>query len=690
MDFANIYAQGFARVAARVVPVKLADPAANAATVAEDVKGLSADGVCLAVYSELCLTGYSCGDLFLQDALLDATEDAIAALVEASKDLLPVIVVGAPLRWQNRLYNCAVVIQGGEVVAVVPKSYLPSGTDARRWFAPGDDIDSEWIDLWRRPELGARFASSQIIQAQDVPGLNIGIELCEDMWVPVPPSAQMALSGATVLVNLASSPVSVGKADARKLLAQSASARCNAAYLYAAAGSGESTTDSAWDGATFVYECGDLLGESPRFPDGPSGTVVDVDLRRIASARRQQGSFDDNLTGLSHKAHVGAFYSRVPGMTQIGEPAGFTATGYSPAMVLPTGNIGLRRPLARFPFVSDDAAQLRDACADVYAIQVSALARRLSAVGPNTKAVIGISGGLDSTQALLVACGAMDKLGRPRTDILGFTMPGFATSDTTKSNAWALMTALGVTAEEIDIRPAATQMMKDLGQPADQYDVTFENIQAGLRADYLFRAANQRGGLVVGTGDLSEAALGWCTYGVGDHISHYDVNAGLPKTLMQFMIRWTIDQSTFAAANDVLGRIVEQEISPELVPGAQLQSSESAVGPYPLNDSFLFHMLAGMSPSRVAYLAWASWGDATAGTWPDGLPTGQRVVYDLATVKTWLGKFYKRFFASQFKRSCSPDGPQVLAVSLSPRGGWQMPSDATPDAWLAELDRDVP
>ena len=660
MDFANIYAQGFARVAARVLPIKLADPVANAAAVIADVKALSDDGVCLAVYPELNLTGYSCGDLLLQDTLLDATEDAIVALIEASANLRPIIVVGAPVPAGNRLYNCALVIQGGRLDAVVPKSYLPNhaGFDERRWFAAGDEM-MDTVSLRHHPEVGASFATAQVIEVAKIPGLAIGVELCEDMWVPVPPHARMALAGATVLVNLSSSPVSVGKADARKLLAQSASARCNAAFMFVAAGAGESTTNSSWDAQTFVYEMGDLLGESPRFAREATGTVVDVDLRRIQAARLRQGIQDDNM--------VAVF--------DCGD--------------LPVGDIGLRRKVARFPFVPDDAGALDQCCFEVHHIQLTALARRLEAVGPATKVVIGVSGGLDSTNALLVAAGAMHRLGRPMSDILAFTMPGFATSDTTKSNAWQLMRAIGVTAEEIDIRPAATQMMHDLGHPDDQYDVTYENIQAGLRADYLFRAANQRGGLVVGTGDLSEAALGWCTYGVGDHMSHYNVNAGLPKTLMQYVIRWILEQQMVPDATAVLQAILAQEISPELVPAGdgELQSSQAMVGPYPLNDFFLYHMMGGASPSRIAYLAWQAWRDPDAGAWPPGTPADQRVAYDLATIRAWLGKFYRRFFASQFKRSASPDGPQVLDISLSPRGGWSMPSDASAKAWLDELER---
>ena len=666
MDFANIYAQGFARVAARVLPVKLADPVANAAAVIEDVKAQSNNGVCLVAYPELSLTGCSCGDLFLQDALLDATEDAIVALAEASADLRPVIIVGAPVRAGHRLYNCAVVIQGGQLQMIVPKR-----ADEQRWFSSRDDQVS-FDGLQNHRSMWAPFGTAQTLDT-GIAGLTVGIDQA---------------AGATVLVKMAGSPAVVGAADTRKRLAQAASLTFNAAVLFANAGVGESTTDAAWDGATFVYEMGDLLGESPRFTTGPTGTTVDVDLRRIQSARLRQGTPADSPAEMPQPTNDCCGDDSCCD----GDSCCAGSAAEDEATDLPSGDIGLRRPLARFPFVPSDAAALDACCFEVMHIQLTALAQRLESIGPSTKVVIGISGGLDSTNALLVAAGAMHRLRRPMSDILAFTMPGFATSEGTKSNAWRLMKAVGATAEEIDIRPAARQMLKDLGHPEDVYDVTFENIQAGLRADYLFRAANQRGGMVLGTGDLSEAALGWCTYGVGDHISHYNVNAGLPKTMMQYLISWMIDQHMIPAADDVLRDILAQEISPELVPvsqGEPIQSTQSAVGPYPLNDFFLAHMLAGEAPSRIAYLAWQAWRDADAGDWPPGTPDDQRVAYDLATIKAWLGQFYQRFFASQFKRSCSPDGPQVLPVSLGPRGGWAMPSDAKPDAWLAEL-ADVP
>ena len=674
MDFANIYAQGFARVAARVLPIRLAAPSTNVALLIDDATDLAEQGVCLAVYPELGLTGYSCGDLFLQESLLDAAELAVGELIVASANIWPVIIAGAPLRWRNRIYNCAVVVQGGRLRAVIPKSYLPNhaGFAERRWFAPGDDINTTFT----LPGLNydVPFANRQIINVTAIPGMSLGIEICEDMWVPIPPHAQMALQGATVLVNLSSSPTDVEKNESRQLLARSASARCNAAFMFVAAGWGESSTDAAWDGHSFVYECGDLLGQSARFSRQAGGTIVDIDLRRLQLERQRQGTQDDNARTTS------GFSSAIP-VTSIGDAL---------TNSLPTGNVGLRRPLPRYPFVPDGTATLARRCKDAYRIQVTALARRLVAVGKETKAVIGVSGGLDSTNALLVAAGAMDYLGRPHSDILAFTMPGFATSDTTRSNAWLLMQAVGATAEEIDIRPAANQMLSDLGHSGTDYDVTFENVQAGLRADYLFRAANQRGGLVVGTGDMSEAALGWCTYGVGDHMSHFNVNAGLPKTLMRHQISWLVDQGMFPGAADVLRTILSQEISPELVPAGEdgpIQSTESAVGPYALNDFFLFYMLAGHTPSRIAYLAWQAWRNAGVGSWPAGV---SHDAYDLETIRVWLGKFYQRFFSNQFKRSVGVDGPQVLPMSLGARGGWLMPSDAMASTWFDVLNREVP
>ncbi|WP_182376818.1 NAD(+) synthase [Nocardioides sp. WS12] len=681
MDFYSAYAHGFARVAAVTLPVAIADPATNAARTIEQARACHDEGVAVAVFPELGLTGYAVDDLFLQDVLLDAVLAAIGDIVEASRDLLPVLAIGAPIRKGNRIFNCAVVIHRGEILGVAPKSFLPTYREfyEARWFASGEDQRGEVITLGG---TDVPFGNDLIFQASDVPGLALHVEICEDMWVPIPPSAYASLAGATVLANLSGSPITIARAEDRHLLARSASARCNAAYVYAAAGQGESTTDLSWDGQTMVYEMGDLLGESERFPDGPRRTVVDVDLDRLRQERQRQGTFEDNARGV---ATTGAGDFDVIEFTL--DP--------------PAGDIGLRRKVDRYPFVPDNPERLALDCYEAYNIQVSGLEQRLKAIG-NPKIVIGVSGGLDSTHALIVAAKAMDRLGRPRSDIHAFTMPGFATGDTTKSYATRLATALGCTFAELDIKPAARQMLEDLDHPYSDgepvYDITFENVQAGLRTDYLFRLANHRGGIVLGTGDLSELALGWCTYGVGDQMSHYNVNAGVPKTLVQHLIRWVIDTDQLHdgkhyddEADVVLQEILEQEITPELIPtedGKKPQATEDSVGPYALQDFTLYHVIRrGYRPSKIAFLAWHAWRDQSTGEWPPGFPEERRASYDLATVRRWLEVFTKRFFSSQFKRSALPNGPKVSAGgTMSPRGDWRMPSDASPAAWLAELE----
>ncbi|WP_227488081.1 NAD(+) synthase [Brachybacterium subflavum] len=690
----SIYGHGFARVAAVTLPVALADPATNAQRHLEALADLDEQKVAVAVFPELSLTGYSLDDLVLQDPLLDAVEEAIGTLVEASRELLPLIVVGAPLRWRSRVFNTAVMIHRGRILGAVPKANLPTYREfyERRWYAAGDDVVGERITLRRAGEAGADvpFGVRQLVDVVDLPGLVLHVEICEDMWVPVPPSAEAALAGATLLVNLSGSPITVGRAEDRKLLARSASARCQAAYVYAAAGEGESTTDLAWDGQTFAYECGDLLGESERFPQGTAATIVDVDLDRIVGERRRQGTFDDNRRALgtsdlftTHRERLGI--ERTAG-------AGADATG------------PVRRPLHRFPFVPDDPSRLAQDCYEAYSIQVAGLVQRLRAIGGDkaggTKPVIGVSGGLDSTHALIVCARAMDLLGRDRSEILAYTMPGFATTERTRSNAELLAEALGASFETIDIRPACTQMLKDMGHPAGDgepvYDVTFENVQAGMRYDYLFRLANHHGGIVVGTGDLSELALGWCTYGVGDQMSHYTVNSGVPKTLMQHLIRWVIREGIFDEhTGEVLQAVLDTEITPELIPhaeGQKAQSTEDSIGPYALHDFTLYHMLRrGYGPGKIAYLAHQAWGDIEAGEWPVGYPEEDRRAFTRAEIKHWLTVFVRRFFSNQFKRSAVPNGPKVLAGgSLSPRGDWRMPSDVSGRAWLAELERDVP
>jgi NAD+ synthase (glutamine-hydrolysing) len=673
VSFRSLYTHGFARVAACTEPTAIADPHANAEAILRQARACDQDGVAVAVFPELTLSGYSIEDLLMQDVLLDSVVAALATVVEGSAGLLPVLVVGAPLQHRNRIYNCAVVVHRGRILGVAPKSYLPTYREfyERRQIAPGDDQRGGEIRIGGKD---VPFGPDLLFAADDVDGLVVHVEVCEDLWVPVPPSSEAALAGATVLLNLSGSPITIGRAEDRKLLCRAQSSRCLAAYVYAAAGQGESTTDLSWDGQTMVYENGVLLAETDRFPDGDRRSVTDVDLDLLRQERLRMGTFDDNRR--THAARTDAF-----------RRIGFTLDPPRNA------DLGLLRALERFPFVPSDAERLAQDCYEAYNIQVAGLQQRLAAIG-DPKVVIGVSGGLDSTHALIVAAQVMDRAGRPRSDILGFTLPGFATSAGTKGNAHRLMDALGITKAELDITPTARLMLEEIGHPFASgepvYDVTFENVQAGLRTDYLFRIANQRGGIVLGTGDLSELALGWATYGVGDQMSHYNVNGGIPKTLIQHVIRWTISSRQFDDdVLDVLGAILETEISPELVPGDDLQSTESKVGPYALQDFTLFHVLRyGMRPSKIGFLAWHAWRDAEAGDWPPGFPEAKRVAYDLSEIRHWLEVFCRRYFAfAQFKRSALPNGPKVSAGgSLSPRGDWRAPSDGSAAAWLADLE----
>ncbi|KLO27847.1 NAD synthetase [Mycolicibacter heraklionensis] len=677
-DFYNAYRHGFARVAACTHRTTLADPAANAESVLRLARECHDDGVVLAVFPELALSGYSIDDIVQQDSLLGAVEAALLDVVAASTELLPVLVVGAPLRYVHRVYNTAVVIHRGRILGVAPKSYLPTYREfyEGRQLAAGADERG----LIRLGGVEVPFGPDLLFAATDLPGFVLHAEVCEDMFVPVPPSAQAALAGATVLANLSGSPITVGRAEDRSLLARSASARCLAAYVYAAAGEGESTTDLAWDGQTMIWENGTLLDESERFPSGPRRSVADVDLGLLRSERLRMGTFDDNRR---HQRDAVQGFRRVEFLL---DP--------------PAGDIGLRRVVERFPFVPSNPQRLQQDCYEAYNIQVSGLEQRLRALN-YPKVVIGVSGGLDSTHALIVAARAMDRENRPRSDILAFTLPGFATGERTKANAAALSKALGVTFAEIDIRETAKLMLGELGHPFARgeavYDITFENVQAGLRTDYLFRIANQRGGIVLGTGDLSELALGWSTYGVGDQMSHYNVNGGVPKTLIQHLIRWVINSGEFDTdVCAVLASVLNTEISPELVPatdGEELQRSEDKVGPYSLQDFALFQALRyGFTPAKTAFLAWHAWHDVEVGSWPPGYPADKRQAYSLAEIRHWLKVFVQRFYSfSQFKRSALPNGPKVShGGSLSPRGEWRAPSDMSARIWLDEIEREIP
>jgi NAD+ synthase (glutamine-hydrolysing) len=655
------------------------DPAANAKATIELAKAGDEAGADLLVFPELNVTSYAIDDLHLQDALLGATEAGIAAIVAASAKLKPVLLIGAALRRNGRVYNCALAIACGRILGVVPKSFLPNYREyyEKRWFASGLGLTGLTIDVAGQ---SAPFGTDLIFAASDIPDFIFHIEICEDYWAPTPPSTAGALAGALVLCNLSASNIVIGKARERALLSASQSVRTASAYLYSASGPGESTTDLAWDGQGEIYELGELLATSERFELTTELLCADIDLERLRQERMRTGTFNDAAAAAGHPE------------TRFRRIAFDHGSKFE--------DVGLKRRLRRFPFVPNTPSKLADDCYEAFNIQVEGLRKRIASTG-SKHLVIGVSGGLDSTHALIVACKAMDRLGLPRADILGFTMPGFATSDSTKGNAWALMNALGVTGEEIDIRPAANQMLGDMGHPFAKgepaYDVTFENVQAGLRTDYLFRLANQRQGFVVGTGDLSELALGWCTYGVGDHMSHYGVNAGVPKTLIQYLIRWTISTGQFAGeAANVLTAILNTEISPELVPAdaqGKMQSTQDRVGPYELHDFFLHYTIRhGLRPSKIAFLAWHAWKDAEDGLWPIDFPVSERHQYDLPTIAKWLETFLFRFFqTSQFKRSALPNGPKVSSGgSLSPRGDWRAPSDGVASPWIDELRNALP
>lgn len=680
-EFQNIYSHGYVRAAVCVPRLRLSDPAANLGHMLELARAAHDRKAGIAVFPEMGITGYSNDDLFQQDALLDAALEALAGLVEASEELLPVLLVGAPLRFEGKLFNCAVVIHRGRILGIVPKTYIPNYREyyEKRQFTSGRDAVAREISL-----LGEKipFGRDLIFDATDLEGLSLHVEICEDLWAPVPPSTYAALAGATVIGNLSASNIIIGKAQYRKDLCAAQSGKCIAAYLYAAAGPGESTTDLAWDGHALIYENNELVAEGERFSDEPHLIIGDLDLERLAQDRMRTTTFNDA---------VGDHLEGVQGMRRI--PFTFDAPG---------GEIPLERPLDRFPYVPSEARERDARCYEAYNIQVHGLTQRLRAAQID-RVVIGVSGGLDSTQALIVAARAMDRLGLPRTNILAYTMPGFATSDATKANAWKLMESLGVSAAEIDIRPSAEQMLKDIGHPfaegEEVYDITFENVQAGERTSHLFRLANLNNAMVLGTSDLSEMALGWTTYGVGDHMSHYNVNASVPKTLIQYLIRWVVDQGEFDdATSAVLVDILNTEISPELVPSAggadgPVQSTEAVVGPYELQDFHLYFVSRyGFRPSKVAFIAHAAWGDVEIGNWPETIPEEARHAYDLATIKKWLEVFLYRFFEiSQFKRSAMPNAPKVgSGGSLSPRGDWRAPSDSSATPWLDELRRNVP
>ena len=677
-SFFSIHRHGMARIAACTPRTHVGNPAANIDETLAMMKSGAKAHVDLMLFPELGLSAYAIDDLLLQDALLDEVEAGIGRLVEASREMPHVSIVGAPIRRNQRLYNCGVVIHRGVILGVVPKSFLPNYREfyENRWFSPGAGIIG--FDVTIAGET-VPFGTDLLFAASDFGDFTFHVEICEDFWTATPPSAHGALAGALILCNLSASNVVIGKAEDRALLCSSQSMRCLGAYVYSAAGPGESTTDLAWDGQATIHELGALLAHTERFPLESQMAVADVDLERMRQERMRTVSFNAAAVAAGNPE---SWFRRVEFELE-------------PSM----NDVGLERKIDRFPYVPDDPARLDQDCYEAFNIQVQGLMKRMSATG-SKRIVIGISGGLDSTHALLVAVRTFDAMKLSRKDILGVTMPGFATSSGTRSNAWKLMEALGITGEEIDIRPTAMKMLEDMKHPFARgepvYDVAFENVQAGLRTDYLFRLANQRHAFVLGTGDLSELALGWCTYGVGDQMSHYNVNGSVSKTLIQYLVRWVAASGQVDAnAASTLTSILDTEISPELVPAdeGKLQSTESKVGPYELQDFNLYYVTRfGLRPSKVAFLAWHAWKDAAKGDWPPAFPESAKRSYSLAEIRKWLEVFLYRFFQiSQYKRSAMPNGPKVVGGgSLSPRGDWRAPSDGSATTWLAELKGSVP
>ena len=677
-QFFNFLSHDFIRVAVATPELRVADPTFNGAQTIALMNEAAAKKAALVLFPELGLTAYSCEDLFHQRALLNSALEALYRVVDASARLPVIAVVGLPLRIGHLLFNCAAVVGGGRILGVAPKTYLPNYREfyEMRQFAPADASIAEEISL--SGQQGIPFGNRLIFHFEEQPLLTFYVEICEDLWAPIPPSSYAAMAGATVLLNLSASNITIAKADYRRSLVVGQSARCMAGYLFSAAGFGESTTDLAWDGQAMIAENGNLLAESKRFQKKSQLIFAEIDLERLSQERSRQTTFTQNVIRESE---------RLRGYRSIRCP-----------LELPwQDELLLQREVERFPYVPSEPAGREQRCAEVYEIQVQGLAKRLEASGIK-RPVIGISGGLDSTQALLVTAQAMDMLSLPRKNILGCTMPGFATSARTLDQARRLMSAVGCEAIEIDIRPSCLQMLEDIGHPFSRgekvYDVAFENVQAGERTSHLFRLANMHGGMVVGTGDLSELALGWCTYGVGDHMSHYNVNASVPKTLMAHVVRWVAQARH---SGDDLGStlldILATKISPELIPGESgddepHQHTEMSIGPYDLQDFNLYHALRfGYAPPKIAFLAYCAWRDERRGRWPD-IPAGEYRSYDIAQIKANLRIFTKRFFQfSQFKRSCIPNAPKVgSGGSLSPRGDYRAPSDSEAAPWLETLE----
>ena len=653
---------GFVKVASAIPSLKVADCTYNIQQIESLIIQAEGKGVEIIVFPELCISGYTCQDLFGQQLLLEKCEESLFKLLDFTRSLQIISIVGMPVMVDSLLMNCAIVVQGGKILGVVPKTYLPNYKEfyEQRWFAPSTAIDDTQIHLCAQT---VTFGRDLLFHTQKT---TFGIEICEDLWAPIPPSSELALKGAEIIFNLSASNELIGKHQYLLSLIGQQSARCIAGYVYSSCGFGESTQDLVFAGNALIYENGTLIARSNRFSLDEQMVITEIDTERLLTERRHNTTFCENVR-LANSAH------RVDIQCQTVNPA------YT---------FELTRWINPHPFVPGGAA-LNERCEEIFAIQTSALAKRIVHTGARS-IVVGISGGLDSTLALLVCVKTMDMLQRPRKEVIGITMPGFGTTDRTYNNALSLMQSLDITIKEISIKEACIRHFLDIGHDLNNHDVTYENSQARERTQILMDVANQCNGFVVGTGDLSELALGWCTYNA-DHMSNYGVNTSIPKTLVKYLVKWVALTSVDEASKETLLDIIDTPISPELTPAAAdgtiQQKTEDLVGPYELHDFFLYHFLRlGFRPAKILYLAQQAFIKQAAPTADDGILSMERGTYDEDTIRKWLHTFCRRFFTQQFKRSCLPDGPKVGSVSLSPRGDWRMPSDASSADWLADLE----
>jgi len=639
---------GFVRVGAGVPKIEVANCKYNIDSIFELIKEAEKNKISILTFPELCVTGYTCADLFYQQALLEECEKSIEELLTITKDIDMLITVGAPIKVNFKLYNCAIAMYKGEILCIVPKTFIPNYGEfyEKRWFTMADELKKININYCGQNTF---ISTNVLIQHESIKDLCVGIEICEDLWSPMPPSTFQAISGASIILNLSASNDYVGKSDYRKTIIDNQSSKCMCAYVYSSAGFGESSTDLVFSGQSLIYENGALLAESKKYSLNNQLIYTEIDLEKLSAYRQKNNTYADCSSKYDND------YENVYFNTNIDLE-------------------NLVRNIDKSPFIPNGTNKISERCSEIFNIQINGLAKRI--MHSNAKSmVLGISGGLDSTLALLVCAKTCDKLGLDRKVIKAVTMPGFGTTDRTYNNAVDMINKIGATFKEISIKDSVIQHFKDIGHDINNHDVTYENSQARERTQILMDVANQENGLVIGTGDLSELALGWATYN-GDHMSMYGVNSSIPKTLIRYIIKWVADYEFKDDIKNTLYDVLETPVSPELLPpdkdGNIAQKTEELVGPYDLHDFFLYNVMRfGYKPSKILFLANIAFEN----------------VYNRDTIYKWLKNFYSRFFAQQFKRSCLPDGPKVGSVCVSPRGDLRMPSDAVVKIWIDELEK---